>query len=326
MNLRIGQRVRFLHESGDGVVVRLIDKNHVEVDMGDDFPMEVSLDEIIPVDSAETHIMGSSEEKEAIVEKRSRAVSQLGTSMLDISMVVTLAEGSAVEDDRYTVFLVNPEPADMLFTCYVKIGNRYQGQAAGRVDSGEFFKLFTLPRADLNRIKQIHFSLLSYVPGQGHPHIPLVMELPWNKGRMNQPPAFLPAVKQEGWAFSLRNDKQVEDIKKIDQSEFVRIKKSEKPQIRKENEEVDLHIEELVKNPLLLAPSEMMRVQLEALEEALSKALTENYQNLIIIHGVGEGKLRKEVRQRLKAHPHIKSFSDGDPRKYGNGATEVVFK
>lgn len=325
MNLRIGQRVRFLHESGDGVVIRLIDKHTVEVDMGDDFPIDVSIDEIIPVDSAENHFLGKTEEKEALIEKRSRAVSQLGTSMLDVSLVVMAADGPS-EEDRYSLLLVNPEPADMLFTCYVKVGNRYQGQAAGRIDSGEYFKLFTVPRSELNRIKQIHFQLLSFVPGQGHPHMPLTVELPWHKGRMNQPPAFLPAVKQEGWAFSLREDKQATDVKKIADSEFIKIKQAEKPVQRQENVEVDLHIEELVKNPTALAPSEMLRIQLQHLEQALSQALTDNHQSMVIIHGVGEGVLRKEVRKRLKGYPHVKSFEDGDPKRYGNGATHVIFK
>ena len=325
MNFRVGQRVRFLHEAGEGVVIRLIDRRTIEVDLGDDFPMEVDVSEVIPVDSAESSFLGKAEEKEAVLEKRSRAVAQLGTSLLEVSLAIQ-APDSQDDQERYVATLINPEPADLLFTCYLKVGNRFQGQAAGQVGSGEFFRLFSLPKAELNSVKAFHFQLLSFVPGRGHPHLPLVKELPWNKGRLQTPPRFLPALKTEAWAFSLREDKQTQDIDKIAKSEFIKIKKAEKPVERKQQVEVDLHIEELVKRPFELAKSQMLKVQLDHFEKALNQALLENYQSMVIIHGVGEGVLRKEVRKKLAANPHVKAVSNGDPVRYGNGATLIEFK
>jgi len=327
MDFRVGQRVRLLHQSGDGVIVRLIDKRTLEVDMGDDFPIDVSVDEVIPVNSAETQFLSLSEEKEAIVEKRSRAVQQLGTTLVDISLlIVPPDEEEGSDEGRYEVLLVNPEPADMLFTCYLKVRNRYQGQACGQINSGEYFKLFAMPRRELNSIKTFHFQLISFVPGQSHPHAPLVREMPWTKGNLSEPIAFIPAIKREGWSFSLREDKQVVDIKNIDQNEFIRVRQADQAKLRREDVEVDLHIEELVKRPLELAPSEMLRIQLEHLERSLSNALADNYQSMVVIHGVGEGVLRKAVRKKLQGLPHVKTIESGDPKKYGNGATRVIFK
>lgn len=323
MNFRVGQRVRLLHEEGDGVIVRLIDRRTVEVDMGDDFPIDVDVDEVIPVNSSESSFFENTDEKEAVVEKRTRAVQQLGSSMLDVSLVVVPHEQ---RDGEYRMVLVNPEPADMLFSCYIKMRNRYQGQAAGRVNSGEFFHLFALPRGELNSIKIFHFQLISYVPGKGHPHAPLICEMPWGKGFLNEPMSFIPAVKSEGWKFSLREDKQVVDIKNIDNNEFMRVRKADQPQTRKKLVEVDLHIEELVKRPSMLAPSEMLRIQLQHFDTAVSNALAENHASLVIIHGVGEGVLRKQVRERLKQISHVKSIENADPKKYGNGATLVLFE
>lgn len=326
MIFRVGQRVRLLHQSGDGVIVRLIDKRTVEVDLGDDFPIDVSVDEIIPVDSSESQFLSTSEEKEAVVEKRTRAVQQLGTSLLDISLLIVPSSSGDPEEDRYDILLVNPEPADMLFTCYIKVRNRYQGHSAGRIDSGEYFKLSTMPKKDLNSVKSFHFQLLSFIPGQGHPHAPIIKEMAWSKGRINQPPSFLPVVKAEGWSFSLREDKQVVDVKNIDENDFIRVRKVDQRKERKEDVEVDLHIEELVKKPHELAPSEMLRIQMEHLEVSISNALADNYQSMVIIHGVGVGVLRKEVRKKLKSLAQVKSFENGDPTKYGNGATKVIFK
>jgi len=323
MDYRVGQRVRMLHESGEGVIIRLIDKKTVEVDMGDDFPIDVPVDELILIDQAERRYMGGKvdEEEKQVAEKRSKALKQLGTTLLDVSLVIRPDEG-----DRYELILVNPEPADMLFTCYRKLGNKYHGQASGQVQSGEYFPLMKLPRVELNQTKAFYFQVLSFVTGQGHPHAPLTTELGWNKSRLNEPPIFITAIKGEGWKFSLRESKQAVDVKKIDKSEFIRVRKADEAKPRKENVEVDLHIEELVSRPHELAPSEMLRIQTEHLHASLAKALEENYGSMVIIHGVGIGVLKKEVHKILKKTPFVKNVEQGDPGKYGNGATRVVFE
>ena len=78
MDFRVGQRVRLLHESGEGVIVRLIDKKTVEVDMGDDFPIDVAVDELILIDQAERRYMGgkADEDEKQDAEKRSKAIKQ----------------------------------------------------------------------------------------------------------------------------------------------------------------------------------------------------------------------------------------------------------
>ena len=65
MKFRVGQRVRMLHESGEGVVTKLIDKKHVEVDLGDDFPIDMHVDELIPIDRSEQTYLTPEEEEEA---------------------------------------------------------------------------------------------------------------------------------------------------------------------------------------------------------------------------------------------------------------------
>jgi len=43
---------------------------------------------------------------------------------------------------------------------------------------------------------------------------------------------------------------------------------------------------------------------------------------MIVIHGVGEGRLRDEVHNVLKHYPGVR-FRDADPRRFGSGATEI---
>ena len=63
----------------------------------------------------------------------------------------------------------------------------------------------------------------------------------------------------------------------------------------------------------------------EALYEVdnfIDKAVTDNLEEIKVIHGVGTGKLRKAIAEHLKRHKNVESFRPG---KYGEGETGVTF-
>ncbi len=87
--------------------------------------------------------------------------------------------------------------------------------------------------------------------------------------------------------------------------------------------EVDLHLHELVEDETRLSDAEKLTYQLSYFERALNAAIRDGKKKLIVIHGVGEGILREEVRKMLQYYDNVQ-FHDADMRKYGVGATEVV--
>lgn len=87
--------------------------------------------------------------------------------------------------------------------------------------------------------------------------------------------------------------------------------------------EVDLHLEELVGEGHGMSDGEQLRYQLSYFERMLNTAIRERKRRLIVIHGVGAGVLREEVRNILEHYEHL-TFDDADPRRYGYGATEVL--
>ncbi len=89
---------------------------------------------------------------------------------------------------------------------------------------------------------------------------------------------------------------------------------------------VDLHADKLSSEWELMNPSEILSMQLESFETYYDLALAHNQKELIIIHGIGEGKLRDEIHQRLKFKREVKSFVNQFHHLYGYGATEIFFK
>ncbi len=89
--------------------------------------------------------------------------------------------------------------------------------------------------------------------------------------------------------------------------------------------EIDLHIEQLAQNHTQLGPSQIIQIQLRAMEQFVNEAFEIGMDSVFLIHGVGKGYLRNAIHKRLKYHPHILSVKNEYHSKYGHGASEVIF-
>jgi hypothetical protein len=87
--------------------------------------------------------------------------------------------------------------------------------------------------------------------------------------------------------------------------------------------EVDLHIEKLIPEWKHLNNFEILTAQLNTFEKYLDLAVAHHQHNLIVIHGVGTGKLKDEIHEILKSRREVKSFINQYDPRYGYGATEI---
>ena len=86
---------------------------------------------------------------------------------------------------------------------------------------------------------------------------------------------------------------------------------------------VDLHIEKLADKFDELSNFEILMMQLDEFEKYYELAVLHHLREFIIIHGVGEGKLRGEIHERLNMKKEVKSFYNRYHPLYGYGATEI---
>jgi Smr domain len=89
---------------------------------------------------------------------------------------------------------------------------------------------------------------------------------------------------------------------------------------------VDLHIEKITNDWKHLSNFEIVALQLKIFEKFYDLALVHHLPSMIIIHGVGEGKLRDEIHDILRLKKDVKSFVNQYHPAYGYGATEIFFK
>lgn len=89
---------------------------------------------------------------------------------------------------------------------------------------------------------------------------------------------------------------------------------------------VDLHIEKLTDDWKHLSNYEILGIQLKTFEKYYELALAHVQPSLIVIHGVGEGRLRDEIHDRLRLKKEVKSFVNQYDSRFGYGATEIFFQ
>ena len=88
---------------------------------------------------------------------------------------------------------------------------------------------------------------------------------------------------------------------------------------------IDLHIEKLADDWKQLSNFEILSLQLKTFEKYYELAVAHHQPTLIVIHGVGEGKLRNEIHEILRLKKEVKSFVNQYHHNYGYGATEIFF-
>jgi len=89
--------------------------------------------------------------------------------------------------------------------------------------------------------------------------------------------------------------------------------------------ELDLHIEALTDSHSGWTNTDIVRKQLSELRSFVNRARSRRIRKLIIIHGVGTGVLKEEVREFLRNQEGVE-FYDADYREYGKGATAVEIR
>ena len=102
------------------------------------------------------------------------------------------------------------------------------------------------------------------------------------------------------------------------------LSKSSKP--KNDTLEVDLHINELLETTAGMSNGEMLEVQLDTFRRTMDANANNHGRRIVFIHGVGNGRLKTELRRELDHKYKQHTYQDASFREYGYGATLVIIK
>lgn len=89
---------------------------------------------------------------------------------------------------------------------------------------------------------------------------------------------------------------------------------------------VDLHIENLLPDWKGLSNFEILQIQLSHFERIVARTIRNQQPTLIVIHGIGEGKLKSEIHHFLRQIKEVHSFDNRYDPRFGQGATTIQFQ
>lgn len=311
MAFEIGERVRFLHENQEGVVHRILGHGKVEVLIDDFYELEVSESDLVRIHPLERKL-----------QKKEDAGSHKPSSpepILPPALVV------AVKGNDREVLLVNRGEEDLLFSFYLKRKKRYTGLRGGTCPARGRELLHRDTEVGLSQLRALRIQVLPVRRGEDvRPGNLLDLEVPVNELEAESR-IQLPGLDTPGWNFPLSHRES--PVAPVPPPESPAAEIVEVPNVKpspKEAQIVDLHIDHIVENPMGLSSDAMLRLQVEAFERSLTDAVMDNQEELIFIHGIGNGALKREIHARLARENYVREFHLADPLKYGNGATRVL--
>ena len=244
------------------------------------------------------------------------------------------------EPESYQLYLLNGSPSKILYEIKVSTGDHKRASKFGPLPAYDKLKFELLPYHWLNERLTIeldvraaveggtgprHFQQLKIKPKQFFSSFREVPEL--SRG------AHLYTVFPTLNASSVADRQSAPSLREITRASLRKqVPKTPAPepsnplQDRADfNDVLDLHLTALVTNPAEVPQEAALKVQMEAFDAYMDRALRLDVKQVYVIHGVGDGILREAVHKRLKHVPFVRKFHNSYHPRYGYGATEVLF-
>jgi hypothetical protein len=351
MNVKVGDKVKFLDEKGKGIITKIINKTTVGVTIEDGFEIPYAISNLV----VETD--KSAAEKNTIIQPLSSAIKQIQPAEPELLHPISHAtieeeEGihlafspenaKDISHSNINVWLINHTSYTILFTYSVWNNGNYLTLETGEIADLNADLMQTIHRKELNDHRNFKIDVLFFseqLHDHQHPVSNVIKLKPIKLYKENafQQNGFIPDKALIFPVYKLNDGQQAPEAymiteKKLSTILFQKSKVTEKPKTSKPhannnpaNEmEIDLHIEELLDDYSNMSNAEIIQVQLTCFQKALDKAMNEHFKKLIVIHGVGNGRLKQEVRALIASHSALKYY-DASYARFGFGATEIVF-
>lgn len=338
MKFQIGDKVVVTHSNEEGEVVDIINNKMVMVDVrGVKFPAYVDQLEfpyfkrftekkLFPPKKEKTYIDDVPREKKKITQK---VVD--GVWITFIPVMVSDEFGDDIVTDL-KVHLVNRTEQGYTFIYRLNYFGKIEFELNNQVHAFEDFYLHDVPFENLNDSPTFDFEFSLLTPDKNKAdYYEASLKL-----KPKQVFTRIEEVKRKGEAtfsyklFAEYPGKPYEEpveTSALAKSGFKIYDASRARQhLEPAKQELDLHIEKLTPDWESLDNLAILSLQLKTFEKYFELAQAHHLPWMIVIHGVGSGKLRDEIHEILRLGKGVKRFVNQYHPAYGYGATEIYFQ
>lgn len=351
--MKIGDKVRFLSETGGGIVCGF-DKGNVIVRDADGFEIPMPKGECIVIDtdnynratqhSADIQAPTSQDpapQTEDITTIVLKPEERLGGDTLNVYLAFLPMQPKEMTSTRFETYIVNDSNYTLDFLYMSAEDANWRVRFKGTVDANTKMFVEEFGHEDIDGLNRVCLQLIAYKADKPFAlKQPVSAELRIDGVKFYKAHCFKtsPFFDDDALIYNLAvNDKaarsffvdaaQLQDAlltKRLSDQRRApapaRKQEKQKPQVI----EVDLHINQLLDNTNGLSNKDMLDCQLREFNRIMKENEAHKGQKIVFIHGKGEGVLRAEIIKELKrAYKHC-SYQDASFCEYGFGATLVT--
>lgn len=317
--MKIGDKVRVLRGKEEGIITRIIDSKLIEIEIEDGFQIPVLKSEVVVVASEETSFFKKEEATPAVQAPKPRVSAEANGIFLAFR---------PLNDRILAVYLLNHSTQQVPYTVFEEDKKGMRGLAAGTMPSAGFHKLAEVNLQQFEQWPAYVFQFLFFTKGSGAElKKPLIKKLSFKASSFYRSKRTAPLLNAEAYTFRLDAEARPLNPDELKDSFFAK-QESEtiaKPPKRPAHT-LDLHIEKLSESPEQLSRQQMLDIQLNAFEKHLDQAIATGLEEVIYIHGLGNGTLRNALHKKLSKLPEVAYFQDAQKNQFGYGATLVRIK
>ncbi len=354
--IKKGDRVRFLNDTGGGVVTDTSNPKMAMVLIDDGFEVPVPVSELIPV-SGQQHYQGGEDRQEvtgpdltgdsgreevplAEAAPGENEPGEPAETPSERNILGGLVEKAATGDLEF--WLINDSGFSVFYSLLKKDDLLWLNIKTGHIDPDTKIRICSFSREELNSFITLKLQALFYMKGIYEPVSPSQCETELDPADIYSRGSF--AVNDffddDARIIPLISDPHEREVRKMKEQEVSRLAsgrkegpaedrgpaKKRQPTADPLIEEVDLHIENLVDDPATLSGREALDIQMARFTTVLEGALRGRTKRVVFIHGIGQGKLKFEIRKALdRKYPRLR-YQDASFREYGYGATMVIIR
>jgi len=357
MEIKVGDRVRFLNDVGGGVVTKIIDKKSVLVMNEFDFEVPVKVNELIVIEEDNGYVENTKTVETENGNVENTAVETEYTPDLkkifypevfiddaagdDLNILLAFVPQERPGNSDLDIYLINDSNYNVLYSIInTDDDGKTYSNTAGIIEANTKEQIETLGLNSVNEIPEYLFHLIFYRKGEFNIKQPVTKSIKINPVRFYKEKAYVENdfFNEDAIIFTIVSEKALQkNVENLTQKDLKKIinekeKKPEKKQTKSPKKpekslmEVDLHIHELVDDFRGLSNGEILEIQMEHFKQKLEEANKNRVKKIVFIHGVGAGKLKQEIRRELDRKKNKLSYQDASYQEYGYGATMVILR
>jgi hypothetical protein len=335
MAIKKGDKVKFLNEQGGGVVVKILDDKQALVQIEDGFEIPVMISEIISTgDSVEVKESNEYKKPKPIVkeqiiektpviedEKKKKVFKDIAKPLLAI-----VDEPKNKTEKEFRLSMLNDGTYYFYYVISFELNGKLNVHERGELEPEMKLELGSFTYNDLSAYQSMVIDLSFFNEREYKEHQPIHYKVYFNTLHLLNNESFRendffdePAIIID-LLHSPKNENKI-PIKNEDKKPIV-----EPAKIKSDIDEVDLHIEQIIDDFSNLSNGEILNIQMAKFTTALDGAVINKVKRIVFIHGIGNGKLKYEIRKTLdNKYPDLK-YQDASFAEYGYGATMVIIK